>query len=199
MATVLESPMRVRVFGQGATVLVGIVLFFHGVEGLLDLVAPRDAFSELLFGLALFAGALLALVVNRGFVAATGFEGDDGAADAVAPGPLVDLLRTLSPIPCCYMVDFHADVWAVATVNGASLCCAWAGLEHILESALRLLLPATPPPAWDALICLVVGNLVLVASRQLGNQFRTRLGLSAAHVLEKTRRHEPLVLARGVV
>ena len=39
----------------------------------------------------------------------------------------------------------------------------------------------------------VAGNLVLVASRQLGNQFRTRLGLSAAHVLEKTRRHEPLV------
>ena len=40
-ATVLESPVRVRVFSQGATVLVGIVLFFHGVEGLLDLIAPR--------------------------------------------------------------------------------------------------------------------------------------------------------------
>ena len=38
-ATVLESPVRVRVFSQGATVLVGIVLFFHGVEGLLDFIA----------------------------------------------------------------------------------------------------------------------------------------------------------------
>ena len=50
-ATVLESPVRVRVFSQGATVLVGIVLFFHGVEGLLDLIAPRDAPSRFLFGL----------------------------------------------------------------------------------------------------------------------------------------------------
>ena len=106
---------------------------------------------------------------------------------------MVHALRELSPIPCCCLVDFHADVWAVATVNGASLCCAWAGLEHVLDSAPRLLMER-PPPAWvDAVVCFGVGNLVLVASRQLGNQFRTRLGLSAAHVLEKTRRHEPLV------
>ena len=192
-ATVLESPVRVRVFSQGATVLVGIVLFFHGVEGLLDLIAPTDAPSRFLFGLTLFAGSLFLLVVNRGFVAASGIEADDDAADAVAPAGIVHALREVSPIPCCCLVDFHADVWAVATVNGASLCCAWAGLEHVLDSAPRLLME-TPPPAWvDAFVCLVLGNFVLVASRQLGNQFRTRLGLSAAHVLEKTRRHEPLV------
>ena len=78
-----------RVFSQGATVLVGIVLFFHGVEGLLDLIAPKDAPSRFLFGLALFAGSLLSLVVNRGFVAASGIEADDDAADAVAPAGLV--------------------------------------------------------------------------------------------------------------
>ena len=49
----------------------------------------------------------------------------------------------MSPIPCCCLVDFHADVWAVATVNGASLCCAWAGLEHVLDSAPQ-------PPDGDA-------------------------------------------------
>ncbi len=83
-ATVLESPVRVRVFSQGATVLVGIVLFFHGVEGLLDFIAPKDAPSRFLFGLTLFAGSLFLLVVNRGFVAASGIEADDDAADAVA-------------------------------------------------------------------------------------------------------------------
>ena len=67
-ATVLESPVRVRVFSQGATVLVGIVLFFHGVGGLLDLIAPTDAPSRFLFVLTLFAGSLFLLVVNRGFV-----------------------------------------------------------------------------------------------------------------------------------
>ena len=64
-ATVLESPVRVRVFSQGATVLVGIVLFFHGVEGLLDLIAPTDAPSRFLFGLTLFAGSLFLLVVKK--------------------------------------------------------------------------------------------------------------------------------------
>ena len=67
-ATVLESPVRVRVFSQGATVLVGIVLFFHGVEGILDLIAPKDAPSRFLFGLALFAGSLLSLVVNLSLI-----------------------------------------------------------------------------------------------------------------------------------
>ena len=130
-------------------------------------------------------------VLSRGFVDATGYDGgDDSPPILPRPRGRSGLLRR--PLRCGGYV-FHADVWAVATVNGASLCCAWAGLEHVLDSAPRLLMER-PPPAWvDAFVCLVLGNFVLVASRQLGNQFRTRLGLSAAHVLEKTRRHEPLV------
>ena len=83
----------------------------------------------------------------------------------------------------------HADTWAVATCNGMSLASAWAGLDHMLDAAPRLLFsPARQPPRLlVAAVCLVAGNAVLVASRQLGNQFRTRLGLSAPHVLEKAR------------
>ena len=107
-ATVLESPVRVRVFSQGATVLVGIVLFFHGVEGLLDLIAPRDAPSRFLFGLTLFAGSLFLLVVNRGFVAASGIEADDDAV-LVQPRPTryVTLRCAALPRPAA-----HRAVWA---------------------------------------------------------------------------------------
>ena len=82
-------------------------------------------------------------------------------------------------------VACHADVWAVATCNGAALCTAWAGINYVLEAAPKVASPdAAHAPGTIALLYVLAGNVVLVANRQLYHQFHSRMDLSASHVLE---------------
>ena len=171
--------MDVERFGASCLTLIGIVTFFHGVEGLIYELAPKDCRGRALFGAALFVGSVACLVLSRGFVNATGYDGgDDSPPILPRPRGRSGLLRR--PLRCGGYV-FHADVWAVATLNGVGLCAAWAGLDYVLDAAPALLRASD---AAVAVACVALGNGVLVANRQLYAQFHSRLDLGGSHVLE---------------
>jgi len=202
-------------------VLFGVVLFFHGVEDLLDLACPGSAGGQVLYGLSIFFFSTLVLSLNRSFVDATGYDDeadDDVEANRQEPPPprragLSPSAIKQEPLPrrgsllpspiktSCGQwllrhplhirlfgrrsVACHADVWAVATCNGAALCTAWAGINYVLEAAPKVASPdAAHAPGKVALLYVLAGNVVLVANRQLYHQFHSRMDLSASHVLE---------------
>ena len=181
--------MDLERLGASSVTLFGIVAFFHGIEGLLDLVAPESAASQALFGTALFVGSAGGLVLSRGYVDATGYDdgdgGDAGDETSILPRPrrsasaFAAWLRR--PVRCNH-ARCHVDVWLIATGNGIGLCTAWAGIDYVLDAAPRLLLWRSD---YTYLVgTCVLGNAILVANRQLFSQFHSRLDLSGSHVLE---------------